>query len=161
MAAIDTNTNGVFIQHRIGQFGIPFKIYKFRTMQVSPASESDRISAVGKFLRRYKLDELPQLFNVLNGEMSVVGPRPDLAGYYDLLEGDNRKILQLKPGLTSPAALKYSNEDQLLAKQELPLVYNNTVIFPDKVKLNLDYYHQRSFWGDITIVMKTVWFLFF
>lgn len=161
IAAIDTKTTGLFIQNRIGQFGIPFKIYKFRTMQVAPLSESGCISKVGKFLRRYKLDELPQLFNILNGEMSMVGPRPDLAGYYDMLEGDNRKILQLKPGLTSVAALKYSNEEPLLAKQELALVYNNTVIFPDKVRLNLDYYHQRSFWGDVNIVMKTVWFLFF
>lgn len=160
LAAFDTHTNGIFVQKRIGQFGIPFKIYKLRTIQIAPSSDNSRISKIGKFLRKYKLDELPQLFNVLKGDMSVVGPRPDLPGYYDLLEGENRKILQLKPGLTSPAALKYSNEEQLLEKQELPLIYNNTVVFPDKVRLNLDYYYHRDFWGDMTVILKTVWYLF-
>lgn len=160
-AIIDTRTNGIFLQERIGQFGIPFKIYKLRTIQVSSSSGDARISKIGKFLRRYKLDELPQLFNVLIGEMSVVGPRPDLPGYYDLLEGENRKILELKPGLTSEAALKYSAEGQLLENQEFPLDYNNNSIFPDKVRLNLDYYYHRSFWGDIGIILKTVWFTFF
>jgi lipopolysaccharide/colanic/teichoic acid biosynthesis glycosyltransferase len=161
LAAIDTHTNGIFIQKRIGQFGIPFKIFKLRTIQVSSSSGSARISKTGQFLRSYKLDELPQLFNVLKGDMSVVGPRPDLPGYYDLLEGENRKILELKPGLTSPAALKYSNEEKLLEKQELPLLFNNNAIFPDKIRLNLDYYYHRSFWGDMTITLKTIWFIFF
>ena len=161
LAAIDTNTNGIFIQKRIGQFGIPFKIYKLRTIQVSSSSDSARISKIGQFLRSYKLDELPQLFNVLKGEMSVVGPRPDLPGYYDLLEGEYRKILELKPGLTSPASLKYSKEDRLLEKQLSPTIYNNNVVFPDKVRLNLDYYYHRSFWGDMTIILKTIWFIFF
>jgi lipopolysaccharide/colanic/teichoic acid biosynthesis glycosyltransferase len=160
-AAIDTRTNGIFIQERIGQFGIPFKIYKLRTIQVSSSSGDTRISKIGEFLRGYKLDELPQLFNILIGEMSVVGPRPDLPGYYDLLEGENRKILALKPGLTSEAALKYSNEAQLLEKQVLPFLYNNKSIFPDKVQLNLDYYYHRSLWGDIKIILKTIWFVFF
>jgi lipopolysaccharide/colanic/teichoic acid biosynthesis glycosyltransferase len=160
-AAIDTRTNGIFIQERIGQFGIPFKIYKLRTIQVSSSSGDARISKIGEFLRGYKLDELPQLFNILIGEMSVVGPRPDLPGYYDLLEGENRKILALKPGLTSEAALKYSNEAQLLEKQVLPFLYNNKSIFPDKVQLNLDYYYHRSLWGDIKIILKTIWFVFF
>lgn len=160
-AAIDTRTNGIFIQKRIGQFGIPFKIYKLRSMQVSSSSGDARISKIGKFLRGYKLDELPQLFNILIGEMSVVGPRPDLPGYYDLLQGENRKILELKPGLTSEAALKYSNETQLLEKQVFPFLYNKKFIFPDKVQLNLDYYYHRSFWGDIKIILKTIWFIFF
>lgn len=161
LAAIDTHTNGIFIQERIGQFGNPFKIYKLRTIQVSPSSGTPRISKIGKFLRSYKLDELPQFLNVLKGEMSIVGPRPDLPGYYDLLQGENRKILELKPGLTSPAALKYSAEEQLLEKQDLPLLYNNNSIFPDKVQLNLDYYYNRSFWGDMVIILKTVWYTFF
>jgi lipopolysaccharide/colanic/teichoic acid biosynthesis glycosyltransferase len=160
MAVIDTHTNGIFIQERIGQFGKKFKIYKLRTMQVAPPSEEKRISRIGHILRNYKLDELPQLFNVLKGEMSLVGPRPDLPGYYDLLEGENRKILELKPGLTSLAALEYSNEKQLLEKQESPIIYNKKNIFPDKVRLNLDYYYHRSFWGDIAIILKTVWFTF-
>jgi lipopolysaccharide/colanic/teichoic acid biosynthesis glycosyltransferase len=93
--------------------------------------------------------------------MSIVGPRPDLQGYYDLLQGENRKILELKPGLTSPAALKYSAEEQLLEKQDLPLLYNNNSIFPDKVQLNLDYYYHRSFCRDIGIISKTIWFVIF
>ena len=161
LAAIDTHTNGIFIQERIGQFGNPFKIYKLRTIQVSPSSGNPRISKIGKFLRSYKLDELPQFLNVLKGEMSIVGPRPDLPGYYDLLQGENRKILELKPGLTSPAALKYSAEEQLLEKQDLPLLYNNNSIFPDKVQLNLDYYYHRSFCRDIGIISKMIWFVIF
>lgn len=160
MAIIDTQTNGIFVQKRIGQYGKIFKIYKLRTMQVSSFSEEVCVSRIGKILRNYKLDELPQFFNILKGEMSVVGPRPDLPGYYDLLEGENRKILELKPGLTSLASLKYNKEEQLLAKQESPDIYNDKVIFPDKVRLNLDYYYRRSFWGDIKIVLKTVWVTF-
>jgi lipopolysaccharide/colanic/teichoic acid biosynthesis glycosyltransferase len=109
MAIVDTRTNGVFIQEIIGQFGKKFKIYKFRTIQDFPSKER-HISKTGHFLRKYKLDEFPQLFDVLKGDMSIVGPRPDLPGYYDMLEGENRKILELKPGLTSLAALKYFNE---------------------------------------------------
>ena len=156
LAAIDTHTNGIFIQQRIGQFGTPFKIYKLRT-----SSGNRRISKIGKFLRSYKLDELPQFFNVLKGEMSVVGPRPDLPGYYDLLEGENRKILELKPGLTSLAALKYSEEGSLLRKQVSPVSYNDSIVFPDKVRLNLEYYYHRSFWGDIGIILKTIGVVFF
>ena len=156
LAAIDTHTNGIFIQQRIGQFGTPFKIYKLRT-----SSGNRRISKIGKFLRSYKLDELPQFFNVLKGEMSVVGPRPDLSGYYDLLEGENRKILELKPGLTSLAALKYSEEGSLLRKQVSPVSYNDSIVFPDKVRLNLEYYYHRSFWGDIGIILKTIGVVFF
>ncbi|MFV8335264.1 sugar transferase [Flavobacterium sp. RSP29] len=161
LAVIDTHTNGIFIQERIGQFGFPFKIYKLRTLQISSSSTAVRISKIGQLLRHYKLDELPQLFNVLKGDMSFVGPRPDVRGYYDLLEGDNRKILELKPGLTSLASLKYAKEELLLEQQESPLVYNDTVIFPDKVRLNLEYYYNRSFGVDILIILKTVWFTFF
>jgi lipopolysaccharide/colanic/teichoic acid biosynthesis glycosyltransferase len=159
MAIVDTYTNGIFIQKRIGQFGHFFKIYKLRTIQHSIGQEEKCISKTGHFLRKYKLDELPQMFNVLKGEMSIVGPRPDLPGYYDLLEGESRKILELKPGLTSPAALKYCNEEELLRQQKNPLWFNDTVIFPDKVQLNLDYYYHRSFWGDIKIIMKSVGFI--
>jgi lipopolysaccharide/colanic/teichoic acid biosynthesis glycosyltransferase len=159
IAIVDTCTNGVFIQERIGQFGKKFKIYKLRTMRDFPLQET-RISKTGQFLRKYKLDELPQFFNVLKGDMSIVGPRPDLPGYYDVLEGENRKILELKPGLTSLAALKYYNEEQLLARQQDSLWFNNQVIFPDKVQLNLDYYYHHSLWGDINIIIKTVSFIF-
>jgi lipopolysaccharide/colanic/teichoic acid biosynthesis glycosyltransferase len=160
IAIVDTRTNGVFIQERIGQFGKKFKIYKLRTIQDSVSSEERRISTTGQFLRKYKLDEMPQLFNVLKGDMSIVGPRPDVPGYYDVLEGENRKILELKPGLTSLAGLKYYNEEELLGKQQDPLWFNDQVIFPDKVQLNLHYYYYRSFWGDINIIMKNVSFIF-
>ena len=153
LAAIDTHSNGLFLQARIGQFGKPFTIYKLRTMHFKKGS----ISKFGAFLRNYKLDELPQLLNVLQGNMSVVGPRPDIPGYYDKLEGKNRLILNLKPGLTSLAAIKYADEDTLLAAVENPQQYNDEVIFPDKVKLNLDYYYNHSFWGDIKIIKKTIW----
>lgn len=159
MAIVDTDTNGIFIQERIGQFGKKFKIYKFRSIQDSVSSEERRISKIGQFLRKYKLDELPQLFNVLRGDMSIVGPRPDLPGYYDVLEGENRKILELKPGLTSLAGLKYYNEEELLGQQQDPLWFNDQVIFPDKIQLNLDYYYHRSFWRDIKIIIKNIRFI--
>jgi lipopolysaccharide/colanic/teichoic acid biosynthesis glycosyltransferase len=152
IAAIDTNSNGLFLQPRVGQFGKLFTIYKLRTMHV----RTSKVSNIGAFLRRYKLDELPQLLNVLQGSMSIVGPRPDIVGYYDKLEGEQRKILELKPGLTSEAAIKYANEEELLAQQENPLKYNDEVIFPDKVSMNLHYYYNSSFFGDLKIIAKTV-----
>jgi len=153
LAVLDTSSNGLFLQARIGQFGKPFTIYKLRTMHFKKGS----ISKFGAFLRKFKLDELPQLLNVLQGNMSVVGPRPDIPGYYDKLEGEERLILNLKSGLTSLAAIKYADEDTLLAAVENPQQYNDEVIFPDKVKLNLDYYYNHSFWGDIKIIKKTIW----
>ena len=107
-------------------------------------------------MRHSKLDELPQLWNIIIGNMSFVGPRPDIAGYYDLLQGENRKILELKPGLTSLASIKYAHEEYILAQQENPLGYNDTVIFPDKVKMNLEYYYSNSIYGDLKIIWKTV-----
>lgn len=152
LAAWDTNSNGFFVQKRVGQHGKLFKIIKLRSLD----SKTHSISAFGRFLRKSKIDELPQLYNVLIGEMSFVGPRPDVAGYYDLLTGENRKILELKPGLTSEASLKYYNEDALLEQQKDPLRYNDTILFPDKVRMNLDYYYNRSFLGDLKILCKTV-----
>ncbi len=114
-----------------------------------------KISRYGKFLRRSKMDELPQLFNILLGQMSFVGPRPDILGYYDQLKGEDRKILELKPGLCSWTALKYINEDALLQQKSDPLQYNDEVIFPDKVKMNLEYYYNRSFWEDLKILWAT------
>jgi len=156
MACIDTRSNGLFLQKRIGQYGNVFKIYKFRTIQIYQKLNETQISRIGRLLRNYKLDELPQFINVLKGEMSIVGPRPDIAGYYDLLSGEYRKILELKPGLTSLASLKYYNEDQLLQKQAFPLSYNDEVIFPDKVQLNLYYYYKQSIWIDLNIIGRTI-----
>jgi lipopolysaccharide/colanic/teichoic acid biosynthesis glycosyltransferase len=155
LAIVDTRSNGVFTQERIGQFGKGFKIYKLRTIQIVSNTGTLQISKIGRFLRNYKLDELPQLINVLKGEMSIVGPRPDIVGYYDLLEGENRKILELKPGLTSLASLKYYNEDELLEKEDSPLEFNDKILFPDKIQLNLAYYYHQSLYGDLKIILAT------
>ena len=161
LAIINTKTNGIFLQDRIGQYGTIFKIYKFRTINEDIVSGKRKITKIGKIFRKYKLDELLQIFNVLKGEMSIVGPRPDVPGYYNLLEGENRKILELKPGLTSQASLKYNQEEYFLQKRENPLLYNDTIIFPDKVKMNLAYFYNRSFWGDMVIILKTIECIFF
>lgn len=118
--------------------------------------ETNAISPFGAFLRQSKLDELPQLWNILKGEMSFVGPRPDIPGYYDRLEGEERKLLELKPGLTCEASIKYANEETVLAKHKDPLHYNDTIIFPDKVQMNMEYYYKRNFFKDIKILWKTI-----
>ena len=151
LASLNTQSNGIFVQKRIGQFGKSFKILKFKTINTI----TREISFFGAFLRKSKLDEIPQLFNVLVGEMSFVGPRPDIAGYYDELQGEERKILMLKPGITSLASIKYRDEEKLLAQKERPLEYNDSIIFPDKVKMNLEYYYNRSFLVDLKIIIKT------
>ena len=153
IVSIDTKSNGLFIQERIGQFGKSFRIFKLKTIK---DNDSKEISKIGNFLRKSKIDELPQLWNVIIGNMSIVGPRPDIKGYYDKLEGDERKILELKPGLTSLASIKYANEDEILKLQSNPLKYNDEVLFPDKVKMNLDYYYNRSFFVDLKIIVKTI-----
>lgn len=149
-------------QIRIGQHGKPFYILKFRTMKKDSAGANItiagdiRLTRIGEFLKKYKLDELPQLWNVFKGEMSFVGPRPDVPGYADLLSGEDRKILELKPGITGPATLKYRNEMELLARQPDPLEYNDKVIWPDKVKINLNYANNHSFSGDLKIILQTL-----
>lgn len=156
--------NFIFKQERVGQYGKIFNIYKIRTMKNNAekdnnfvtTSKDERILPFGKWLRRTKLDEIVELANVLKGEMSLVGPRPDVEGYADKLEGDDRKILELRPGITGPASLKYINEEEILAKVSNPQQYNDEVIFPDKVKINLEYYHNRTFWGDIRIIIDTI-----
>lgn len=152
----------IFRQQRVGRGGRLFTLVKFRTMTmghsgstVSVAGES-RITPLGAVLRRLKLDELPELWNVARGDMSFVGPRPDVPGYADMLTGDDRRVLQLKPGITGPATLKYRNEEQLLAMCDNPREYNDRVIFPDKVRINLEYLDSRSFVGDIRIIMQTL-----
>lgn len=154
--------NVLFKQKRVGQDGKLFTMVKFRTMvvnhsgsSVSVAGES-RITPLGKTLRKYKLDELPELWNVFKGDMSFVGPRPDVPGYADKLEGDNKRILELKPGITGPASLKYRNEEEILAKQEKPQDYNDNVIYPDKIKINLYYLDHYSFFTDLKIILCTV-----
>lgn len=151
ICSVDTQTSGVFKQKRVGRFGRLFTIYKFQTIH----PKTREISNTGASIRKYKLDELPQLFNILMGDMSFVGPRPDIEGYYDKLQGDDRRVLQLRPGLTSEASLKYRNEEYLLSKQENPLEYNDNIIFPDKVKMNLYYLEKMSFREDVFVLYKT------
>lgn len=151
-----------FVQQRVGKDGKLFPCHKFRTMtighngtSISIAGES-RITPLGAKLRRYKLDELPELWDVLIGNMSFVGPRPDVPGYADKLQGENRIILTLRPGITGPATLKYRNEEDLLATKANPIQYNNEVIYPDKVKINRYYAEHYSFMDDIRIIFCTI-----
>lgn len=151
-----------FTQKRVGRHGKLFTIYKFRTMTVNHGGSSvsvageARITSLGATLRRFKLDELPELWNVLIGDMSFVGPRPDVPGYADQLTGDDRRILELRPGITGPASLKYRDEEELLAKVDNPQVYNDTVIYPDKIRINLYYLDHYSFIKDIQMIICTV-----
>lgn len=154
--------SAVFTQKRVGKGGILFTMYKFRSMSahhtgstVSVAGES-RITPLGAKLRRYKLDELPELWNVFIGDMSFVGPRPDVPGYADKLEGDDRRVLQLRPGITGPASLKYRDEEVLLAAKANPQEFNDKVIYPDKVRINLYYLDHYSFVADIKMIIATV-----
>lgn len=152
----------VFRQKRVGRNGVLFTIYKFRTMEVNHSGSSvsvageARITPLGATLRKYKLDELPELWNVLKGDMSFVGPRPDVPGYADKLEGTERDVLRLKPGITGPASLKYRNEEELLATVEYPQRYNDEVIFPDKTRLNLYYLNNYSFVKDLQMIFCTI-----
>lgn len=165
-----------FCQKRVGRDGKLFTCHKFRTMtmkhsgsSVSVAGDS-RITPLGAKLRHYKIDELPELWDVLIGNMSFVGPRPDVPGYADQLEGEDRVVLKLRPGITGPATLKYRLEDEMISEyvasrqaagdtrpaQDIAVEYNDTVIYPDKVRLNKYYYEHYSFWKDIEMILATV-----
>ena len=176
----------LFCQQRVGRYGRIFTVYKFRTMTVKAeasvasrnseatsiaSQEQSRITPLGEKLRRYKLDELPELWNVLKGDMSFVGPRPDVPGYADQLQGEDREVLLLRPGITGPASLKYRNEEDILEAVDealqkgrggLPMgittvqEYNDNVIYPDKVRLNRYYLHHYSFIKDIKMIVCTV-----
>lgn len=163
LATLDTRQNGFFIQERVGQHGRRFRVVKIRTMRPAAGvtttvttGRDPRITPVGRFLRRTKIDELPQLFNVLLGQMSFVGPRPDVPGFADRLEGEERAMLSLKPGITGPATLAYRDEEELLTEQADPERYNREVIWPDKVRLNLEYIRRWSLLGDIRYIWQTV-----
>ncbi len=162
-ATLSTGYNGFFTQLRVGRYGRPFYVIKLRTMKVfqepgtSVTTENDpRITTLGKLLRKTKIDELPQLLNVLVGDMSLVGPRPDVPGFADKLEGEDRIILSVRPGITGPATLKYRDEEEILAAQPDPESYNNQVIYPDKVKINREYVEHYSFAKDLTYILHTV-----
>lgn len=161
-ARLSSGGSGFFRQTRIGRHGAPFSILKLRTMRVvdgvhttATASDDPRITRVGAFLRRSKLDELPQLWNVLRGDMSLVGPRPDVPGFADLLEGQDRAILDLRPGITGPASLVFHDEETLLARAEDPERYNSEVLFPAKVALNLKYLRDYTLRQDFGYILAT------
>lgn len=165
-----------FVQKRVGKEGKLFKCHKFRSMTVKHSGSSvsvagdSRITPFGAKLRHYKLDELPELWDVLIGNMSFVGPRPDVPGYADKLIGSDRDVLKLRPGITGPATLKYRLEDEMISEyvaqkqkegdsrsmQEIAVEYNDSVIYPDKVRLNCYYYHHYSFIKDIQMIFCTV-----
>lgn len=152
----------LFRQKRVGRNGIPFTIYKFRTMienhggnSISVKGES-RITQIGSVLRKLKIDELPELWNILIGDMSFVGPRPDVPEYTAKLNDDQRNILTIRPGLTSPASIKYAREEKILSTVPDAQKYFDDVIWPDKTKMNLEYVRNRSFTGDILIIFKTL-----
>lgn len=178
----------IFKQKRVGLHGVPFTMYKFRSMTISHGGSSvsmageSRITPLGAKLRKYKLDELPELWNVFIGDMSFVGPRPDVPGYADKLVGEDRLVLELRPGITGPATLKYRDEEEMIANfvhrvriednsvggelldgicssmsdEEIAVLYNDRVIYPDKVRINLDYYRNHSLKGDLFIIIKTI-----
>lgn len=168
--------SAIFRQTRVGKDGKPFLIHKFRTMtnekEVSNIAYPNRarITPLGAKLRRYKIDELPELWDVLIGNMSFVGPRPDVPGYADQLQGEDRVILKMRPGITGPATLKYRNEEQLMgeyvrkaladgdtrSEDEIAQWYNDEVIYPDKVRLNVEYFKNYSFFNDIKIIFRTI-----
>jgi lipopolysaccharide/colanic/teichoic acid biosynthesis glycosyltransferase len=152
----------IFRQIRAGRRAKPFTIYKFRTMKLNHGGGTvsvkgeDRITPLGSFLRRYKLDELPELWNVLKGDMSFVGPRPDVPEYSDRLKGEERRILELRPGITGPATLIFADEEELLARMPDPGKYNDEVLWPEKVRINLEYTYNRTFRKDLIIIFKTI-----
>ena len=156
---------GAFIyrQVRVGKDAKLFRIYKIRTLRDNSedagyvtTADDERILPFGKWLRESKVDTFLELINILIGDMSFVGPRPDVPGYADKLEGDDRVILKMRPGLTGPASIKYRHEDRILAQQSDPQKYNDEVIWPDKVKINKEYYENWSLWLDISILWKTI-----
>jgi lipopolysaccharide/colanic/teichoic acid biosynthesis glycosyltransferase len=160
IAAFSTRNNGLFVQKRVGYLGETFDLYKIRSLKGNKHRDIVDIknseTSFGRWLRKSKLDEIPQIFNVLKGDMSWVGPRPDIPGYADKLKGEDRVILEVKPGITGPATLKYRNEDALLLKQEHPLEYNDTVIWPDKVKINIKYVQDWSLWMDVNYLWRSI-----
>jgi len=162
-ATIDTRMNGFFTQVRVGHKGRLFKVIKLRTMwniagitTVVTADGDPRITRIGRLLRKTKIDELPQLINVLLGHMSFVGPRPDVPGFADLLEGEDRIVLNVRPGITGPATLAYRKEEELLAAQPDPERYNSEVIFPTKTAINRKYVQEYSFTDDLGYLWQTV-----
>lgn len=163
VAAFETRSNGFFLQTRVGKDGKLFAVVKIKTMSNSKANASTvttsvdpRITKGGRFFRRTKIDELPQLWNVFVGDMSFVGPRPDVPGFADKLQGTDTNLLSIRPGITGPASLKYRNEEEILAQTNNPESYNMNVIWPDKVKINLSYIDTWSLTKDVVYIYRTL-----
>lgn len=163
LARIDTKLSGFFRQTRIGKNGKPFKVFKLRTMKNVPGftttvstDHDPRITKLGRFWRKSKIDELPQLINVFLGQMSFVGPRPDVPGFADQLTGEDRIILSIPPGITGPASIYFKDEETLLAQQDDPESYNRLVIWPKKVAINKDYIKNYNIFKDVGYIFKTV-----
>lgn len=161
---LDSKGKILFLQKRVGRYGKEFDIYKFRTM-VSDAERlgkqitvgnDNRITKVGSFLRKYKIDELPQLFNVLKGDMSLVGPRPEVPKYVKLYSDEQKKVLNVRPGITDMASLRYKDENEILGKVDNPEEYYINVIMKDKLKLNLEYIEKSNIFFDLYLIIKTV-----
>lgn len=160
-ASLDTGQFGMFPQKRVGKDARIFPIYKIRSMkgrsELSVTTESTHaITAFGKFIRKTKLDETPQIFNILLGQMSFVGPRPDVAGYADLLQGEDRIILSVKPGITGPAQIAFKDEEETLRRVDDPQRYNDEVIWPEKVRINKNYVKNWTFSRDLNYLILTI-----
>lgn len=160
-----SSKGGVFYkQIRVGKNNKDFKLYKFRSMRVNSdkqglltvGSKDSRITKAGYFIRKYKIDELPQLFNVLKGDMSFVGPRPEVRRYVDLYSKEQMKVLSVRPGITDPASIKYRNENDILSSASNPEEYYIQHIMPDKLKINIDYINTQTFIKDIKIIFQTI-----
>lgn len=160
-----TSKGGVFYkQNRVGRHNKDFVLYKFRSMKVDSDKKSlitignrdSRITSVGYFIRKYKLDELPQLLNVFKGDMSFVGPRPEVRYYVDMYTDDQKKVLDFRPGITDPASIAYRNENELLSTKDNPKEYYIQVVMPDKIRINLQYQAKRTFFSDIKIIFLTI-----
>ena len=165
---LDSRGPVFYRQTRVGRYGHDFRIFKFRSMrvgsdkgrQITVGERDPRITRFGYFIRRYKIDELPQLINVFLGDMSIVGPRPEVRKYVDLYSEEQRKVFQVRPGITDLASIKYRNENELLSQVDDPDTYYIDVIMPDKLAINLEYIRHQSFMGDIKIIFNTLFKIF-
>ena len=151
LSLLSTGQSPLYLQERIGKHAVPFTMYKIRTMK------DEAVTKAGRLLRSTKLDELPQLYNILIGDMNFVGPRPDLPGFADRLEGEDTIILDVRPGLTGPASIYFRNEEALLAKQQNPEQYNESVIWPKKVNINKKYVQERTLAKDFYYLLVTIY----
>lgn len=162
---LDSKGPVFYRQVRVGRYNKNFRIFKFRSMRVGADKGSlvtigghdPRITRSGYFIRKFKFDELPQLINVFNGDMSLVGPRPEVRHYVDYWTEEQMHVLDVRPGITDPASIKFRNENELMEQAEDPEKYYIEVIMQEKLKLYLEYVQNHSFWGDIGLIFKTFW----